>query len=91
MVISRIGLNYTFKAPSTVPATMKGLSICLLLHLRDKKIKCSIKRIKICDRTDIEIKNKLITRGEGKGTIGGKDGKGHQGTCIKDVYKAKGG
>ena len=35
---------------------------------------------------DIEIKIKLtVTRGEVGGDNGGKMGKGHQGTCIKDT------
>ena len=34
---------------------------------------------------DIEIKNKrTVTRGGVEGDNGGKKGKGHQGTCIKD-------
>ena len=38
------------------------------------------------------MKNKLtVTRGEGEGDNGGKKGKGHQGTCIKDpLTKPKG-
>ena len=41
---------------------------------------------------NIEIKNKLIvTRGERERDIGGKYGKIHQGTCIKDCWtKPKG-
>ena len=38
---------------------------------------------KIC----IEIKNKrTVTREEGERDTGGKQGKGHQGTCIKDTW-----
>ena len=38
------------------------------------------------------MKNKLtVTRGEGEGDNGGKRGKGHPGTCIKDTWtKPKG-
>ena len=42
---------------------------------------------------DMEIKNKLtVTRGlEAAGDNGEKEGKGHQGTCIKDIWtKPKG-
>ena len=41
---------------------------------------------------DIEIKNKLtVTRGEIERDNGVKKGKGHQGTCIKDLWtKPKG-
>ena len=35
----------------------------------------------------MEIKNKLIvTRGEGEGNNKGKKGKGHQETCIMDLW-----
>ena len=35
---------------------------------------------------DTEIKNKLtVTRGKRGENNGGKNGKGHQGTCIKDT------
>ena len=37
---------------------------------------------------DMEIKNKLTaTRGMGERDNGGKKGKGHQGTCIKDTWR----
>ena len=37
---------------------------------------------------DMEIKNNLtVTRGEVGGDNGGKRGKGHQGTCIKDTWR----
>ena len=41
---------------------------------------------------DIEIQNKLtVTRGEEVVDNAGKEGKGHQGTCIKDPWtKPKG-
>ena len=37
---------------------------------------------------DMEIKNKLDSdqRGGGTGNNGGKKGKGHEGTCIKDQW-----
>ena len=44
----------------------------------------------IIDKTgkqNIEIKSKLtVTRGEGGGDKRGKQGKGHQRTCIKDTW-----
>ena len=57
------------------------------LNLINKKI--SKQHITI----DIEIKNKLtVTKGGGEGNNGGKQGEGHQGTCIKDTWtKPKGG
>ena len=35
---------------------------------------------------DIEIKNKLTVTRVGEGNNGGKEGKGHQGTCINDPW-----
>lgn len=50
---SRIGLNCAFKTSSTVPASTKLLTLCLLLYLSAKNPKRDIIRIKIFDKKNV--------------------------------------
>ena len=66
----------------------------LLKHLREKNYICTYTGyVSLSIHNIVEIfKQTTLLRGEGKGDNGGKEGKGCQGTCIKDTWtKPKGG